>query len=426
MPVRRQTKHITDADLNALLAQFKAGTTVDDKKAIHFHHLDFDELERILPDAFEVDPAFSPRQIRNLLRQALYTCRKNDTLTINALIAEAVRIARSDLSKPCQNYSSWTKFRARQMPFHEAFRLKWDGVSLESANRLPAYMLLDEYFLNGHGHIKPQEPTFYGHLIARCEARTEDNAASKMLDAIDIFMALFNLYQRWGRVFRSDQRWAEGGLWNGPYHFIFRGRKFLGNDRIWFDPNFSFQAWDMFPLDMKDVLKLMPRVRRALKALKSHPMRKVLTNVLRLMQNAMSSRDQSYTLLRYWSALEQFYGEPNSHEKSYPRIIQRASFAETDKVVARWKLAHISRLRNEYVHAGDNNDELRVMAQYLRMLLSRHINYLLFNESGFVTHKQWLDFVDLPDSEEALSARREAIDRRIALIRREPTPASPP
>jgi hypothetical protein len=170
---------------------------------------------------------------------------------------------------------------------------------------------------------------------------------------------------------------------------------------------------------MKEILRLMPRVRRALVALSSHPMREVLTKALRLFQSAMSSRDQSHRLLRYWSVLEQIYGDPNSYEKNYSRIIQRAIFAESDKAVARWKMNHIARLRNEYVHAGDNNDELRTMSQYLRMLLSRHINYLLFNRAGKVSHKQWLEFVDLPDSEEVLSARKDAIDRRIALIRKE-------
>lgn len=70
------------------------------------------------------------------------------------------------------------------------------------------------------------------------------------------------------------------------------------------------------------------------------------------------------------------------------------------------------------MHAGDNDDDLRVMSQYLRMLLSRHIQYLLFHAPEIRTHKQWLEIADLPDDEALLNERKAAIDHRIALIRR--------
>jgi hypothetical protein len=417
MPVRRQLKLVPDADLTALLARFEAGTTVDERKTLHFHHLDSDELERILPDAFEADPAFTGRQLRYLLRDALWGCRKKGSLTIDALLTEARGIAKAKLAQPRQQYAMWTKFRAHQMAFSAGFRLGWSGVSIESAYHLPAYMCRDEYFLNGEGRINPREPVFFGHLITRCEGRDEESAVTKMLDATELFMALFNLYEMWGRWSRGAERWAEGKVWNGPYHFVFCRQKFLGEDHIWYDPNFSDEAWRMHPLNMPAVLRVIPRVRRAFAALAKHPLRGLLIRILRLMQNAMSSRDQSYSLLRYWSALEQLYGEPRSREKNYTRIIERASFAEHDKLIARWKLSHISRLRNEYVHAGNHDDDLRVMAQFLRMLLSRHVNYLLFHAPHVRSHSQWLEIVDLPDDEASLTARKAAIDHRMALIK---------
>ena len=83
----------------------------------------------------------------------------------------------------------------------------------------------------------------------------------------------------------------------------------------------------------------------------------------------------------------------------------------------RWKLGHISRIRNEYFHVGDNDDDLRVMAQYLRMPLSRHANYLLFHAPQVQSHSHWVEIVDLPDDEAKLPARTAVIDLRMALIR---------
>lgn len=417
MPIRRQTKLISDAELAKLLERFEAGTSVNAEKTIQFLHLDSDEIDHILPDAFEADPSFTSRQMRYLLREALWNSRKKGPLSINALLAEARRLAKIQNALPRKRYAMWTKFRARQMAFSPGFRLNWSGVVLESANYLPAYMARVEYFLNGHGTIEPNLPSFFGHLIARCEARAEENAVTQMLDATDLFMALFNIYELWGRWSKGAERWAEGKLWHGPYHFVYEAKHFLGEERVWYDPNYDEEAWGIHTIDMPRVLRLIPRIRRALSALAQHPLRDLLVKVLRLMQNAMSSRDQSYSLLRYWSALEQLYGDPQGREKNYSRIIQRAAFAEHDKQIAHWKLGHISRVRNEYVHAGDNDDDLRVMAQYLRMLLSRHVNYVLFHAPNVKTHAQWLEIVDLPDDEDKLTARKAVIDQRINLIR---------
>lgn len=419
MAVRRNQKLIPDDDLLALLNRFEAATTVDENNTIHFQHLDHDELERVLPDAFTADPAFTPRQLRYLLREALWYCRKTGKLTNDRLLTEAKRIAKAKLAQSPQRYTMWTKFRARQMAFNKGFRLEWSGVSLESAHVPPRYMRLGEFFLNGYGRIDPSKPAFYGHLITRCAARDEETAVAQMLDATQLFMALFNMYDLFGGWSRGTEHLAEGKLRNGPYHFLFRGKVFLGQEHFWFDTNFKADTWDTFSPDMRDVLHLVPRVRRALVALADHSMRDVLVDVLRLMQNAMASADQSYSLLRYWSALEQLYGDPHAREKNYSRIIQRAIFAERDKVIARWKLGHISRIRNEYVHAGDNDDDLRVMSQYLRTLISRHIHALLFGKDKVRNHRHWLEIVDLPDDESILAERKTVIDQRLEIIRRE-------
>ncbi|MDR7156854.1 hypothetical protein J2W40_003700 [Sphingobium xenophagum] len=416
MPIRRQSRLVSDAELTELLARFEAGTTVDENRVLHFHHLDSGELERILPDAFEADPGFTGRQLRYLLREALWTSRKNGPLTNDALLSEARRIARLRLSQPPRRYAMWTKFRARQMAFASSFRLSWNEVSFQSASDLPVYMQQDEYFLNGYGDVDPRMPIFFGYLITRCDARDEENAVARMLDATDIVMALFNMYEMRGRWAKGNERWAEGKLWHGPYHFVFEGRRFLGGEHVWFNSEFDEEAWGVHPIDMPAVLRFIPQVRAALAALTVHPLRGVLVRVLRLMQNAMGSRDQSYSLLRYWSALEQLYGDPQAREKNYTRIIQRAAFAEHDPLIARWKLGHISRVRNEYVHARDHDDDLRVMAQYLRMLLTRHVHYLMLHAPNVRSHAHWLEIVDLPSDEALLRERKDVIDMRLAII----------
>lgn len=168
---------------------------------------------------------------------------------------------------------------------------------------------------------------------------------------------------------------------------------------------------------MPKVHKILPRVEKAMAALADSPVRELLLSVLRPMQDGMIARDERIALLRYWAALEQLYGDPGSRNKDYKRIMQRATFAETDRVVAKLKLAHIANHRHEYVHVGSADDDLRAMSQHLRRLLSRHVNYILFFTPWVQSHQDWLNFVDLPDNVAMLEANKEMIDRRLHFIK---------
>ncbi|MDQ4420757.1 hypothetical protein OOT33_09975 [Sphingobium sp. DEHP117] len=412
--VRRKIKF--DNELSELLKVFEKGTSINEEGQLQFHYFDHDGLERILPDAFDVDKSFTNRQVRYLLRQALWNSRKKGTLTLDGVTSEAQRLATEQLSEPPKSYALWTKFRARNMSDAETFKIRWGGVRLESAHHLPRHMALKEFFLNGHGNVYPHKPVFYGHLIARCKARQPENAARQMLDAIDLFMAVFNMYRLFGRRTWTSSPQAEAPLFNGPYQFLFKGKESLNDKEIWYEPEFSESKWDSSPLTMAEVTKTLPTVRKALTKLAKHPFKDVLIDVLKLMQNGMASRDQSYTLLRYWSALERLYSESNSREKSYERIIKRATFADDDKLLSHWIMRHISQLRNEYVHAGDHDDDLHVMSQHLRLLLSRHVNHLLFHAPKVASHKHWLAIVDLPSSENGLREQKVLINQRMRIL----------
>jgi hypothetical protein len=167
---------------------------------------------------------------------------------------------------------------------------------------------------------------------------------------------------------------------------------------------------------MKDVLKLVPRVRDALTKLDTHPLKDTIVKSILLMQDAFSSKDENHRLLRYWSALERLYVEENSKEKSNQKVIERAAFAEENPRLAQWRLAHISRLRNEYVHAGVGAEGLDAMGQFLRALLSRHLNHWIFKGDTIPNHSTLIKYVSLPHDVKTLRDLRDVVDRRIELV----------
>jgi hypothetical protein len=417
MAVVRRTKLISSEDVTALLNAFAAETEVIDG-VVHFLTFDFDELFEIVQDAFQLPPAFTRRQIRRMLRQALLDCRKAEgKMNEVSLLKRLEELVKGELAQKQVRFTMWTKFRAQQMSFAPGFSIVWNGVRIRSAAGLPAHLRLDEYFLSGHGRIDPRPPVFYGYVILSCDARDEESAVDRMTDALQLFMGVMNLYLRFGQyTHRTGQHWTDGPLWLGPYQFVFREKNFLGEDRIWYNPDYLEEAWNRSAINMAKLLARLPRARKALKQLATHPLRNELIRTILLLQDGMAARDGSHRLLRYWSALEQLYGESDIRSRNTQRIIQRASFAEVDPRLERWKLSHASRLRNEYVHAGGLDNDLDASTEHLRLLLCRHVNHLIFRRGDLRDHAELLEMADLPSDLRRLEERKATIDRRIAYI----------
>lgn len=417
MPIRRNRTLVPDRVLDALLKRFEEGTSTDGGTTLRYELVDFRELYEILPDAFVVRPAVSRSEAVGLFAQALRHCRAAGPLTGEALLERAAAIHHSARAVPLQPYTLWTKFRARGMAHAPGFRMEWSGVRLRTAATLPGWLQLDEFVLNGTGRIRPNDPPFFGYVVLSCEDRDENRAVDRILDALQLAHGLLNMYESFGRIsFSGGRDWTEGGLWLGPNQFLFRGRRFLGEEQLWYNPDYTVEAWKRAPLDMNRILSVVPMARRALGGLEDHPLRSVLVRSLQLFQDGLAARDGNQRLLRYWAALEQLYIESDAKDRSNQKVIERALFAEGEPETARWKLEHVARLRNEYVHAGGTGDDLQALGQFLRGLLERHLNYWIFRGRDLPDHSAMLAFLKLPGERSRLSMLRDLVDRRLALM----------
>lgn len=418
-----RSKRVSDQVLSALLREYEANTELSNT-GLSYKRSDFMELYEILPDAFVVSPSIRRQEAINLFSQALRECRRANTLNSEAIVEHARAIHKKALAIPLERYTLWSKFRAKDMAQIRGFMLAWRGVKLRAASRLPAWLELDEYFMNGVGRIYPRKPEFYGHIIVSCDERNEGRAVDRMMDALQLVHGLINLYETWQRrTHWSGRNWTEGALWLGPTQFLFRNREFRGNDRIWYNPDYDEEAWNRFPTSMSRILQVVPIARKALTALDKHPLCEVLVRAIILMQDGFATRDSNHRLLRYWSALEQIYVEIDAKNGSNSKVLERAVFAEIEPKLSKWKLEHIARLRNDYVHAGGSGDDLHQMCQFLRELLARHINHWIFHGQDLDSHSALLQLVDLPSDRAALLQKQEMINRRLTYLDEAPKDA---
>lgn len=417
MPIAKRSKQVPSEHLNEFLDTFFAETIVNEDGSVSYEMWDFDHFLEILPDAFDLSSKLTARQKRKVVGKALMDCRKANEKSEDALLKKVEKFAKEKLSKPFKRFTMWMKFRATEMAFEKGFKFKWDGVNFRSASNLPNYLQLQDYFLSGHGQVEPDSPAFFGYLILSTMARDEDSAADKMFDALHVFYGLFNVHATWGQhSFHTGLHWTDGPLWLGPFQFVFDGHKFLGTDHLWYNPDYLSEAWTRSPLSMKKVLKWMPKVKEALAALEAHPLRTVLVRSLTLMQDGFAARDGSHRHLRYWSALEQLYGE-DPNDRNQKNIIKRATFVEKSPNVERWRLSHAAKIRNDHVHAGEGINDKDASTQFLRQLMCRHLLHVILHRGDLANHRQWLELVDLPPTKKELEALKATIDKRLKYIK---------
>jgi hypothetical protein len=211
------------------------------------------------------------------------------------------------------------------------------------------------------------------------------------------------------------QRQAQAILWNGPNQFFFHRKRFLGEDRIWYNADYDEARWNRFPKSARVFRERLSRCRTLLSYLEAHPLKVVLRKIMVLLSEGMISHDLSFRLLRYWSAFETLYGDPSGHT-STEQMIKRAVFALNDKTLTILKLRRLSELRNGFVHEGSRDNDDNHLVQFLQELICNHLFYLLTIGEDFASHEDFLAVTDLPGNGTLLAQKRLALDRREAIL----------
>jgi hypothetical protein len=404
------------AIIDKLLAKLNDGTEPNFEGSITFTTRDHEDLFFLLADGITYPETITRNDASTISYRAFLDLRKSGRVSRKPLISEIAKRVTALEQASRKKYTMWTKCRLREMRFTKTARFNVEGVAIRTSPYLPKWLRLDEHFISGVGTINPNVLSFYGYLIFSTEAWNENEASQKIFAAADLFFSIANTSTR--SVELRVQRAPSAILWLGPHQFFFEGRKFIGEDKVWYNQNFDEKMWERFPKDAKELNKRAPQIRRVVKALGDHPLRDPLRASLLLINEGMASDDLAFRLMRFWSAAEALYA-PENDKTPTNKLISRLTFAsQSDAWLDRIKLERCNHLRNLYVHRGSNDGDDTSLVQHLRELILHQIYYYLFQGDDIESHQDLLMMVDLPDAENALERRKQAIDRRLNIARR--------
>ncbi|WP_182914029.1 hypothetical protein [Sphingobium terrigena] len=230
MPIKRNSKLVSNEQLQALFDDFESNSTVLEDGRLSFPGFRTTQhLREILPDAFIVKPALRRSAAIRLFLRALYQSRRDGLLTAEAVIERAEEFYRQDRAVRLKKFTLWTKIRARGMAQVQNLKFNWADVSIRTVAELPKWLRLEPFENSSIGYVDPAQPNHSGYVILSCRERMEDDAVDRMLDALHLLMALMNIYETRGSwTIMSGHNWTAGQLRMGPFQFVFRERKFLG------------------------------------------------------------------------------------------------------------------------------------------------------------------------------------------------------
>lgn len=196
MAIKRNEKLVSKEQLQSFFQYFESISTVLEGGGISFPAFSAsNQFEEILPDAFTVKPALRRSGAIRLFRKALYQARRDGPLTAEAIIERAEKIHRNDRAIPLKKFTLWTKIRVQGMEQTQIAKFQWGGVSIRIVAQLPKWLRLDPFDNSSIGQINPDHPARCGYVILSCQDRMKDDAVDRMFDAINLLMALMNIYE---------------------------------------------------------------------------------------------------------------------------------------------------------------------------------------------------------------------------------------
>lgn len=373
-----------------------------------------DQYISVLRDAFVFPAEISHREAGSAVWRGILAARKTGKLTDSSVIEALQRITDAKLSELVCKFSMWSRLSFAPPISSKDILFSYDDVSIRLSARLPRYMEISEAELSRLNPIATKDTPGFGFLIASTGARNRTEAADKLFSATEIFQSIYNLALKPWNLMGSEQK-PEATLLTGPYQFLFRSRKSLLKETMWFNPRFRKEFWKSNAGDLEKISKHAPSIRKALEKLEAHPLKEPISTAFLMMNDGMEAADMTRRTLRYWTALERLF-QAGDERASYDKIIRRATYLDDPPDIARAKLARLMRIRNRYVHMGKSENEHHQLTQYLAAEARSHLFYLLFNGDDFADHAEFIDMTDLPSDAVALQRRRKAIERRERMI----------
>ena len=351
---------------------------------------------------------------RGIVYRATFSAAESGKVTANALIREMSKLENEYEKRAKDRFVLATSISVKDLA--ALSKTEISGCRITFNRYLPAKFdpaaiadMAEEYII---GNL----PTRYSVARVSVQARSEDEAFERALDAVDLLRGVWNLYFNRRSLLRSSsgRRKPVNEILLGPVHTLHRPHGKLVSDRaFWYEEDYVGPVQSQGLANSWPLLKKFER--RIRRKLTQHNYRQDVEDAIRRYGRALDSRDWNTAFLRLWSLLETLTStlENDSHKTT----VKRALFLQRDRRYHGQVLNHLRNNRNKAVHLGQEAAEVETLLYQVKRYVEALLLFHIFNIYNFSTIKDSARFLDLPPDVSELQAVIRTLEEKVRLAK---------
>ena len=375
----------------------------------------FDGLAPVLSEHIRFPAHWYTGEVSGFTRRAALDAKKGGAETPKGFLDHLERLSRPLIEANFQPYRIWTKISAAGIGPRSRVVIKIGEGSVVLSKLLPKSLQISEYFISGVGRVNPNEPKGGVYAIASGKFRSDLQAGDGLTEMISDLLCVINFVYLGRRVVhRSGKAKPKSVIIMGDNQYLFRKSVDINRDSIWYNPEFRADFWESARFSERDFIISLNAAREMIKRIRSHVFGGRIMAAMRMLTEGWTSHDERHRILRSWTAFELLLSRSSKRMDNYEAIVKRASFLARRPEIFEMRLRHAASVRNRCVHENQTGVDAESVATTLDNFFVAMVNVLIFSDTSFSSHEEFIDVLDLCRDPEVLQKqidiRRKAID----------------
>ena len=251
-------------------------------------------------------------------------------------------------------------------------------------------------------------PVHYSAATVKVRARTVAHAFQQAQSRLDLLRALWNYAHARRTIWEShsDPTAPIARIRLGRVSTLHTASGALASPMYWFQPDHRdvTSTW----LSDADWQRMTRMVRSASQKLRRVPYRAEVERGLLQYGRALDATDMETAFLKLWSVLELLTGLGGER---YDDLVSRTVFLFKPDKLTEYVLAHLRHQRNEIVHLGTAQEEMRPLVVQLKRYVERMLSVQMTMGRHFMSLDEAGRFMDHSASPEVLRRQLDLLER---------------
>lgn len=360
-----------------------------------FGGFEYRDHAAILTSMLNLNGAIPEVERRKIVNKAMFAAAAKGIVTPESILKQVVILESEYLRQPKERFRLITSISLALPSGPKVFGVNGSRISIGWRADKRSTEKRSQIVRSARRTIRGDLPSFYTAVAVSVTARSENEAATKALDDLDLLRGIWNLWENRHYTTRiSSDATPVNKIILGPIHSLHRLNGDLVGDSWWYEPGYygPVNVWR----DASRVPKAFLFAKSFRSDLGKLPYREDITSALIRYTRALDLYDWNYAFLQLWSVLELLTG--TTQNESHKTTVKRASFIFADTDYALQALLHLRANRNKSVHTGAEVENTETLMYQVKRAVEALFMFHIGRAGKFQKMADAAEFMDSPNN----------------------------